>query len=59
MPKTIAQAVLATEVDRDRRLVNVANEWKRGLLTPEDYTERTTMIVLEWLNARYPDNEVS
>ncbi len=38
------------EARKRDRLIQVAKEYKRGLLTDEEYDERVTMIVLEWLN---------
>jgi len=35
--------------DRDKRLVQTANEYKRGLLTDQDYCDRVVEIVLTWL----------
>lgn len=35
--------------DRDARLIRRAQEYKRGLLTDEDYTDQVVEIVLTWL----------
>ena len=35
--------------ERDRKLVLIANEFKRGLLTEQDYLDRTIDVVLSWL----------
>jgi hypothetical protein len=41
------QAILAMQ--RDERLVKRANEYKKGLLTDQDYCDQVVEITLEWL----------
>jgi hypothetical protein len=48
----LQRARLSCERDKNAKLVIIANDYRRGMLTERDYCDWTTLAVLEWFDAR-------